>query len=468
MAKSFLDELVQVISVDADTRTYDLLEKKNKQVIRSTNMLGVSLKKVFGYLGAYFGTKALVNFADEWKNIDSILRLVTSDERQRLELQNNIFAITQRTRQEMVGTVDLYRRITVATEKLGTSEADRLKTTETINKALLIGGGSRASNMAALVQLGQGLAADALRGQELNSILEQSPRLAQAIADGLGLAVGDLRQYAEKNRGIRAKQVMDALLSQAAKIDSEFSNVNLTVGQSITMLNNSFGRLISGVDKANGLTDNLAGGIGNIAKILDKSVGLISVFVKYAKQLLMVFIAMRVIRFLSIPFDLLLLNLAEGVSLATAFKQVLLALNIKGLITASWLLLGPWIKLLAVALALKEIIDTMQGKDTLLRDASEALGNNYNNRMARDYEDIFNMFGDGWGGKTAAVVSTPALMIKNGTQLGVDKLLGKLSPSQTDNSKSIVNNITQNITTSEPQVAADMALRGLERYNIGG
>ena len=64
MAKSFLDELVQVISVDADTRTYDLLEKKNKQVIRSTNMLGVSLKKVFGYLGAYFGTKALVNFAD--------------------------------------------------------------------------------------------------------------------------------------------------------------------------------------------------------------------------------------------------------------------------------------------------------------------------------------------------------------------------------------------------------------------
>ena len=227
MAKLWLDELVQNISTQADTRAYDIIEKKNKQVIKSTNMLGISFNKAFKYLGAYFGIKALSNYTDEWKDIDSILRLVTNTDEERLNLQNQLFQMSQKTRQEISGTVDLYRRITVATEKLGISEAERLKTTETINKALLIGGGSRASNMAALVQLGQGLSADALRGQELNSILEQSPRLAKALADGLNLQVGDLRKYAEKNRGIKAQQVMTAILSQSEVIDKEFGKVKI-------------------------------------------------------------------------------------------------------------------------------------------------------------------------------------------------------------------------------------------------
>lgn len=438
MAKFFLDEFVQVLTTEADTRAYDIIEKKNRQVIKSTNTLGISFKKVFGYLGAYFGTRALVRYADEWKNIDSILKLVTSDEMERLELQNKIFDISQRTRQEMAGTVDLYRRITTATTKLGVSEADRLKVTEAINKSLLIGGGSSSSNMAALVQLGQGLSADALRGQELNSILEQSPRLAKAIAEGLGMQVGDLRTYAEKNKGIRAEQVLGAILSQAEAINAEFGNINITVGQSITQFNNSFGRFISRVDKSAGITDTLAKTIGIIANFFDKSATSAALLVKYAKQLFILFLAIRAISFASIPFQLFLLNLKEGVGVLMAFKNVLLALNLKGLIASSWALLAPWLKLLAVAIAIKEIWDTLQGKDTFLRDASESLGDNYNNRVAKDYEDIFNTLGDGWLGKAGAAIATPYIAGKNAIGVGYDKLLGK-----TQN-----NNVTINVSTA--------------------
>lgn len=460
----WLDELVQSIKVQADTRAYDVIDKKNKQVINSSNTMSLSFKRAFGFLGAYFGVRALTRYADEWKNIDSILKLVTSDEQQRIGLQEKLFKISQDTRQEMAGTVDLYRKITVATEKLGASEEDRLKATKTINKAMLLGGGSEASNNAALVQLGQGLSADSLRGQELNSILEQSPRLAQAIADGMNLKVGDLRKYAEKNGGIKAKQAMDAILSQTGAINSEFENVNMTIGQSLTMLNNSFGRMIFGADKASSLTDNIASGIGVIAKFIDKSSVTIGIIVKYAKQLFILFVAIKALRFLAIPFDLFLLNMSEGVGLVKAFKEVLMALNLKSLIAASWALLGPWLKILGVAMALKEVIDTLQGKDTFLRDASNALGDNFNNRMASDYGDLFDTFGDGFIGKTAAVMATPALMAYNGGAVAMDKY----KQSKTENSHSVVNNITQNITTTQPQAAADMMLNGLQRYNKGG
>lgn len=464
MSKMWLDELVQSIKVQADTRAYDVIDKKNKQVINSSNTMSLSFKRAFGFLGAYFGVRALTRYADEWKNIDSILKLVTSDEQQRIGLQKQLFDISQRTRQEMYGTVDLYRKITVATEKLGTSEAERLKTAETINKAMLIGGGSRASNNAALVQLGQGLSADSLRGQELNSILEQSPRLAQVIADGMNLKVGDLRKYAEKNGGIKAKQAMDAILSQAGKINNEFKNVNLTIGQASTVFNNSFGSMISKVDKTLGISTNIAETILTITHFLDRSAGTIAVILKYAQQLFILFVAIKALRFLAIPFDLFLLNMSEGVGLVKAFKEVLMALNLKSLIAASWALLGPWLKILGVAMALKEVIDTLQGKDTFLRDASNALGDNFNNRMASDYGDLFDTFGDGFIGKTAAVMATPALMAYNGGAVAMDKY----KQSKTENSHSVVNNITQNITTTQPQAAADMMLNGLQRYNKGG
>lgn len=460
----WLDELVQQISVQADTRAYDIVEKKNRQVAQSANMLGLSFQKAFGILGTYFGVKALVKYADEWKNIDSILRLVTDNDQQRANIQKELFGITQRTRQEMSGTVDLYRKITVATEKLGVSEADRLKTTETINKALLIGGGSRTSQMAALIQLGQGLGADSLRGQELNSVLEQAPRLAKALADGLGLQVGQLRKYAENNGGIKAQQVMTAILSQASKVNNEFKNVNLTAGQALTVFNNSIGLVVSRVDKALGITDSIAKTFLAISDILDRSATAIAVIIKYVKQLFILLVAIKALQFLAIPFDLFLLNMAESVSIATALKEVLAAMNIKGLIAASWALLGPWIKLLGIAIALKEFFDTLQGKDTILRDASESLGENYNNRMANSYGEILDTFGNGWGGALASAVATPALMAYNGGAVAMDKF----KQTQNTSNNSIVNNITQNITTSQPQTAADMMLDGLSRFNKGG
>jgi tape measure domain-containing protein len=413
-AKSFLDELVQVISVQADTRAYDVIEKKNKQVIQSSVSLGKVFRRAFGALGAYFGGRALIRYADQWTNIDSILKMVTKTDEERLGLQEKLFKITQDTRQEMESTVDLYRRVTVATEKLGVSENNRLQATETINKSLLIGGGTSTANTAALIQLGQGLSADALRGQELNSILEQAPRLAKAIADGLGMKVGDLRGYAEKNKGIKANQVLTALLSQSEKVNEEFKKVNMTVGQSLTVFSNSFGRFVSKLDKAEGITGGIAKSIIKISNFIDKSSdGLIIIF-KYMKQIFFLILAIKAVnlaRSLNIfGLDLILLNLKSGMGLIASITNGLKLASI-----SAWGFVLPFIKLLAVLGLIKEVIDTIRGKDTYLADAAKTINSTnpeIGNTFDRSNQNIKDLVGDGVLGQVSSTVAKPLTAVE--------------------------------------------------------
>ena len=145
-------------------------------------------------------TKEAIKMGDEWTNINSKLNLVTKTTQEFNKAQTELFNISQNTRTSLSASVELYRKLAVSTESLNISQNRLLKVTETINKAGIIGGGSKESINAALIQLGQGLASGALRGEELNSVLEQTPRLAKLIADGMGVQVGALKSLAEAGK----------------------------------------------------------------------------------------------------------------------------------------------------------------------------------------------------------------------------------------------------------------------------
>ena len=187
-----LDEFVQVISTKADTRGFDVLDRKQKRAINNTSILSKSFSRMFGFIGGALALNSLKNYADEWTNIESTLRLVSGTEEERLRVEEKLFDISQRTRQSMTSNVDLYRNMTMATEKLNISEENRLKIVETIGKSLAIGGGGSASQQAALVQFGQALSMGRLRAQEMNSIISQTPRLGKALAAGMGMTLKEI------------------------------------------------------------------------------------------------------------------------------------------------------------------------------------------------------------------------------------------------------------------------------------
>lgn len=229
----------------------DKVEKSAKSVDKTVGGLTNSLVSFRGAVAAVATSAVISNYikmADTFTNIESKLKLATKSTNEFSTAQRELFLIAQESRVGFESTVDLYSKLSTSTENLKLKQSDLLRVTETINKSGLIGGGSKESVNAALIQLGQGFASGTLRGEELNSVLEQTPRLAKAIAEGMGVTVGELRKLGEQG-SITAEKVVNSLLKQSETIDKEFNKMTATVSQSMTVLENSTINAIGTIDK---------------------------------------------------------------------------------------------------------------------------------------------------------------------------------------------------------------------------
>ncbi len=217
---------------------------------------------------ALVAVKAAVGKADEWTNLNNRLRLVTQGQAQFVAAQADVIRIAAAARQPLGATAELYQRIAMNQEALGLSGRDLARVVETISKTMVISGTSAAGADAALVQLGQAFASGTLRGEELNSVLEQAPALAQAIAKGLNVPIGKLRELGAAGK-LSSQQVINALQSQAGAVDDAFGKMDSTVGQAMTLFNNNLQVMIGRADEATGASKLLATGIGALGSNLE-------------------------------------------------------------------------------------------------------------------------------------------------------------------------------------------------------
>ncbi|HDI8308009.1 TPA: tape measure protein, partial [Acinetobacter baumannii] len=118
------------------------------------------------------------------------------------------------------------------------------------------------------VQFGQALASGTLRGEELNSVMEQTPALAKAIAQGMGITVGELRSVAAEGK-ITSQEIVKALRNVEKDVDALFAKTDITIGQSLTLLNNEITKFVGESGKGSGAAQVLAGTIQTLASNLD-------------------------------------------------------------------------------------------------------------------------------------------------------------------------------------------------------
>jgi len=219
----------------------DRLEKQGKETESRVKKLRNSFSGLGGAisaLGLAVVTKKLISQVSVYQSLSNKLKLVTDGTEELAQVQSQLFDVAQDTRASYEATIDLYSRLARSTEELELSQTDLLGITESVNQAVAISGVEAASASAALFQLGQGLAADALRGQELNSVMEQTPRLARAIADGLGVEIGALRELAAEGK-LTAEVVTTALKSQASVLATEFDQTEKTISQAYQQIENA-------------------------------------------------------------------------------------------------------------------------------------------------------------------------------------------------------------------------------------
>lgn len=264
-----------VLAVDSRqvrTATGDLdkFGRAGDQTERQAASLGRTFKGVgtaVGVVVAALASSQVLRTADAYKELNARLQLVSRNTAEFAKAQSEVLRIAQATRVGLQQTGDLYASLARSTQALGVSQDDLLGVTQSINQALIISGTSAQSAQAALVQLGQGFASGALRGEELNSVLEQAPRLAQAIADGLGVPIGKLRELGQAGE-LTAERVFGALQKAAAQLNVEFQRIPLTVGQATTQAANAFSVLIGAIDESTGATEGLAGAISEVSQFV--------------------------------------------------------------------------------------------------------------------------------------------------------------------------------------------------------
>ena len=210
----------------------------------------------------------IVQIADAWNMMSARLKLATAGQREYTVAQKELFDIAQRIGVPIQETATLYGKLQQAVRMLGGEQKDALTITESISQALRISGASASEAQSSLLQFGQALASGVLRGEEFNSVVENSPRLAQALADGLNVPIGRLRKLAEEGR-LTADVVVNALMGQKDKLAAEYAQLPATVSQAFTRLTNAFGQWISRLDEATGFTQKLSEALTWLAQNLD-------------------------------------------------------------------------------------------------------------------------------------------------------------------------------------------------------
>lgn len=271
-----VDRVIRVIVDPSRARTG--LQSINRETKGVTSSLGGLRTGLVGVIGA-LGVRELVRYADTWTLLNNRLRLVTESSIEQAVIMEELIDLSRETRNGMEPTVELFSRLARSTEDLGLTQREVLGITKSVNQAIQISGSSAAEASAAVIQFSQGLASGALRGDELRSVLEQTPRLARALADGLNAPIGQLRVLGAQGK-LTAKAVTDALQDQAGVLEAEFAQTEATVEQGLTAVSDSFLIIIGRIDDATGSTAAFASLLQATSEIITDDLGpsLISAF----------------------------------------------------------------------------------------------------------------------------------------------------------------------------------------------
>lgn len=219
----------------------DLMERGFDGTTRAVNNAERSMSSLSGVavaLAAALSVKQVSEYADAWATVNNKLANSLRPNEQLADVTERVFNITQQTRGSLDATASLYARLERATRQYGTSADDLSKLTTIINQGFVVSGATAQEAENAIIQLSQGLASGALRGEEFNSVNEQGNRLIVALADSMGVSIGEMRNMAAQGK-LTTDVVVNGLLSQGAVIGKEFANTTTTISQALQVAGNN-------------------------------------------------------------------------------------------------------------------------------------------------------------------------------------------------------------------------------------
>ncbi|HDG7719146.1 TPA: tape measure protein [Klebsiella quasipneumoniae] len=197
-----------------------------------------SLSGVAKGLLAALSVQQVAIYADAWTELNNkVANSVRTGETQ-AEVMQRIFDVSQATQSSLNGTATLYARLERGTRTYNTSAEDLTRLTTIINQGFAVSGATAQEAENAIIQLSQGIASGVLRGEEFNSVSEQGSRLMVALADSMGVSIGQLRAMAAQGQ-LTTDVVVKGLLSQGDAIGKEFANTTVSIAKGLQVAGNN-------------------------------------------------------------------------------------------------------------------------------------------------------------------------------------------------------------------------------------
>lgn len=246
----------------SDSATAGFQQRLNGAV-RSVLDLGGAVRSLimgFSLLAIAVGVKELIQFADNLRLIEGRIKNASASSVEFAQNYAALVRISLNTGTAFAENANMFSRINAGMVAMGGTAQNTLRQVDLIAKGLRISNAGIQESASTIRQWSQAAASGLLRGDELNSIFENSPR----IADGMGVSIGVMRAMGEAGE-LTFEKVSQALASQGKVLDAEFKALPITIGTSFEKIKTAFGQYVADADRGKGATAGLAQGLESVA-----------------------------------------------------------------------------------------------------------------------------------------------------------------------------------------------------------
>lgn len=237
-----------------------LQQAQDRQAQSSRNAasaMGGYIRTAAGIAGVTLSAGAIIGSADAYVTLQNKLQNVAESQAQVNMLTEELFSLANETRASVTETATAFTRFDRALRVMGKSQEDSLRLTETVNKALIVGGATAQEASSALLQLSQAFNAGRLQGDEFRAVSENMPIVLDAVAQATGRPITEIKKLASEGK-ITSAVLFEAFSLIQDKVDETFNKTLPTIGQSFQVLKNSTIQFFGQLNEATGFTRALS------------------------------------------------------------------------------------------------------------------------------------------------------------------------------------------------------------------
>ena len=270
-------------NTEADIRDNTAAQDEfNRSILQGSRHSDGLLSKIGRIALAYAGFQTLksgINLSDTLTQNVARLNLMNDGNQTTDELQAMIYQAARNSRGDALANIESISKMGLMAGDTFSSNTELIGFMELINKQFKISGTSAEGISAAMLQLTQAMGAGALRGEELNSILEQAPLILKNIANYLKVPVGQIKDLASQGK-ITSEVVKKAMFNAADTINQQFNSIPLTFADITTSMRNEAVKKFQNIssqfssalnsERFRGFTNSLVNSIGIVLDIASR------------------------------------------------------------------------------------------------------------------------------------------------------------------------------------------------------